>query len=129
MKKVITLMLVMATPIAHAGESITALVEQANCVQVGSNDSVVGGVVGGAAGSIGGALVGSLFGKTGTKLGALAGGLGGAAYGASGDKIYNCNILTKIGGEAVMVSKQSSEVIVPGNSVTLVKNGTQWQAL
>lgn len=129
MKKVIAIALALMVPTAYAGESVTALVEQANCVQVGSNESVVGGVIGGAAGGIGGALVGSLFGKTGKKLGAIAGGIGGAAYGASGDKIYNCNILTKVGGEAVMVSKQSSQVIVPGNSVTLVKNGTQWQAI
>lgn len=129
MKKVIALTLCLVAPLTLAADSVTTLVEQANCVQVGSNDSVVGGVIGGAAGSVGGALVGSLFGKTGKKLGAIAGGIGGAAYGGSGDKIYNCNILTKVNDDAVMVSKQSSKVINPGETVTLIKNGTQWQAL
>jgi outer membrane lipoprotein SlyB len=109
--------------------SYTAVVEDANCVQIGQNESIVGGVVGGGVGAVGGALVGSLFGKSGKKWGALAGGLGGAAYGASGDKVYNCTILTTVGGERVMVSKQSSAIIQRGAAVTVVKQNNQWLAM
>lgn len=129
MKKVIAVTLAMMAPTSYAGDSVTVLVEQANCVQVGQNTSMTGAAVGGGLGAVGGGVVGSLFGKKGKWLGAAAGALGGAAIGSRGDKIYNCNILARVGGEAVMVSKQSSVAIVPGNSVTLVKNGTQWQAI
>lgn len=131
MKKILSVALVLAltTPMAMAENSVTVLVEQSNCVLVAQNESIVGGIVGGAAGSVGGAIVGSFFGKTGKKLGALAGGVAGGAYGASGDKVYNCTLMTRIGGEAVLVSKQSSKPIEQGASVTLVRNGSQWQAL
>lgn len=129
MKKIIALAIALASPLALADNSVTSLVEQANCVQVGQNESIVGGIVGGAAGSVGGAIVGSFFGKTGKSLGALAGGVAGGAYGASGDKIFNCTIMTRVGSEAVLVSKQSPKVILQGESVTLVKTGQQWQAL
>lgn len=130
MKSVIAFGLIgaLVTPMALADNTVTALVEQANCVQVGQNESIVGGIVGGAAGSAGGALVGSFFGKTGKKLGALVGGVAGGAYGASGDKIYNCTVLTRVGGETVLVSKQSARNIIQGDTITLVKTGAQWQA-
>lgn len=130
MKKIIAFALAatMSTA-ALADNSVTALVDQANCVQVGQNTSLTGGAVGGALGGVGGALVGSMFGKKGKALGAIAGGIGGAAIGASGDKIYNCNILARVGGEAVLVTKQSTKVIYQGESITLVKAGSQWQAL
>lgn len=129
MKRLLALALAMSFSAAVMANSYTAVVEDANCVQIGQNESIVGGVVGGGVGAVGGALVGSLFGKSGKKWGALAGGLGGAAYGASGDKVYNCTILTTVGGERVMVSKQSSAIIQRGAAVTVVKQNNQWLAM
>jgi len=109
----------------------SATVEAVNCVQVGQNESITGGLVGGAVGAVGGTLVGSLFGKSGKTIGGLVGGLGGAAYGASGDKIYNCSLMAVLSnGEKVMVSKQATQPIQQGSSIGVVKmsNG-QWGAL
>uniref|UniRef100_A0AB39CCG5 Glycine zipper 2TM domain-containing protein n=1 Tax=Pseudomonas phage RVTF4 TaxID=3236931 RepID=A0AB39CCG5_9VIRU len=119
---------------AHANQIVdqqSAYVEGANCVQVGQNESMVGGLVGGALGTAGGALVGSLFGKSGKSIGAIAGGLGGAAYGASGNKIYNCTVMARLrDGEKVMVTKQTEQVIQQGETMGVVKlsNGF-WQAI
>lgn len=135
MKKVIGFALAMAlsaSALANTVESQhTATVEMANCVQVGQNESMVGGLVGGALGSVGGAVVGSMFGKSGKTIGGLVGGLGGAAYGASGDKIYNCSVMAALNdGNKIMVSKQTTQPIQQGSSIGVVKltNG-QWGAL
>ena len=130
MKRIIALALAATLSTgALAQDSLNAIVDQANCVQVGQNTSLTGGAVGGALGGVGGALVGSMFGKKGKTLGAIAGAVGGAAIGASGSKIYNCSILTRVGNEQVMVQKQSEGLIERGHTVTLVKQGGVWQAL
>ena len=99
----------------------TGTVQQANCVLVQQNESMVGGLVGGGVGAVAGGLVGSLFGKTGKKLGALAGGVGGAAYGASGSKIYNCTLLVAMpDGSKQMVSKVSDQLINAGQTIGVV---------
>ncbi|WDS62048.1 hypothetical protein [Pseudomonas phage D6] len=112
-------------------EQHSAWVEGANCVQVGKNESLSGGLVGGALGGAGGALVGSIFGKKGRTLGAIAGGLGGAAYGASGNKIYNCTVMARLNdGNKVMVTKQTEQPIEQNTTMGVVKlsDGT-YQAL
>lgn len=116
---------------ASVVEQHSAWVENANCVQIGKNESLSGGLVGGALGGAGGALVGSIFGKKGRTLGAIAGGLGGAAYGASGNKIYNCSILARLkDGEKVMVSKQTEQLIEPNTTMGVVKlSDGSYQAL
>lgn len=135
MKKIIAFALAFAVgAAAHANQVVereSAYVEGANCVQVGQNESMTGGLVGGALGGAGGALVGSLFGKTGRSLGALAGGLGGAAYGASGNKIYNCTVMALLkNGDRIMVSKQTEQTIKQGDTIGVVKlSNDQWQAL
>jgi len=109
----------------------SAYVEGANCVQVGQNESITGGLIGGGVGAVGGALVGSLFGKSGKSIGALAGGLGGAAYGASGSKVYNCSVMARLrNNEKVLVTKQTDRVIQQGETMGVVKlsNGF-WQAI
>lgn len=135
MKKVIGFVAALVISVSAMANQVqeqhTATVEAANCVQVGQNESMVGGLVGGALGTVGGAVVGSMFGKSGKTIGGLVGGLGGAAYGASGDKIYNCTLMATIGtGEKVMVSKQTTQPIQQGTSIGVVKltNG-QWGAL
>ena len=129
MKKVIALVLAATLSTAVMAESFQSVVEDANCVQVGQNTSMTGAAVGGGLGAVGGGVVGSLFGKKGKWLGAAAGALGGAAIGSRGDKIYNCTILTTVGNERIMVSKQSSEPVVRGNAVTVLKQNGQWVAL
>lgn len=135
MKKVIGFAIAMAVSGSVFANSVagqySATVEAVNCVQVGQNESITGGLVGGGVGAVGGAIVGSFFGKKASKLGAVIGGVGGAAYGASGDKVYNCSVMAVInGGEKVMVSKQTSQPIQQGSSIGVVKfsNG-QWGAL
>lgn len=135
MKKVIGFVVAMAISVSALANQVEgqykATVEAANCVQVGQNESMVGGLVGGALGSVGGAVVGSMFGKSGKTIGGLVGGMGGAAYGASGDKIYNCSLMAVLSsGEKVMVSKQTTQPIQQGTSIGVVKftNG-QWGAL
>lgn len=129
MKKIIAFALAGLLSSAAMAESYHAVVEDANCVQVGQNTSVTGGAVGAGLGAVGGGVVGSLFGKKGKWIGAAAGALGGAAIGASGDKIYNCTVLTTVGNERVMVSKQSSEVLQRGSSIAVVKQNGQWLAM
>ena len=129
MKKVIALALAMTLSTAVMADSYRAVVEDSNCVQVGQNTSVTGGAVGAGLGAVGGGVVGSLFGKKGKWIGAAVGGLGGAAIGASGDKIYNCTVLTTVGNERVMVSKQSTEVLERGSNITVVKQNGQWLAM
>lgn len=134
MKNIVALVLVafMSTSVLanNVTEKYTGVVQDSNCVQIGQNESVVGGMVGGGLGAVGGALVGSFFGKTGTKIGSLVGGVGGAAYGASGNKVYNCTLLIQIGDSPVMVNKQSEEIITKGSTVTVVKlANNSWQAL
>lgn len=129
MKKVIALLLAATLSTVVMADSYETVVENANCVQVGQNTSMTGAAVGGGLGAVGGGVVGSLFGKKGKWIGAAAGALGGAAIGASGDKVYNCTVLTTVGHEKVMVSKQSNRPIEPGNYVTVVKQNGQWVAL
>lgn len=129
MKRLIALTLTISLSTAVMAESYQTVVENANCVQVGQNTSMTGAAVGGGLGAVGGGVVGSLFGKKGKWIGAAAGALGGAAIGGSGDKVYNCTVLTTVGNEKVMVSKQTSRPVEPGNYVTVVKQNGQWLAL
>lgn len=129
MKRFIAFALAATLSTGALAQSYTAIVEDANCVQIGQNTSLAGGAVGGALGAVGGGLVGSMFGKKGKLLGAVAGGLGGAAIGASGDKVYNCTLLTSVGGQRVMVSKQANRAVERGESITVVQQNGGWQAL
>ncbi|ARV76977.1 hypothetical protein PHABIO_346 [Pseudomonas phage Phabio] len=129
MKKVIAFVLAAALSTGVMAQSFQTVVEDANCVQIGQNTSMTGAAVGGGVGAVGGALVGSLFGKKGKWLGAAAGALGGAAIGSNGDKVYNCTILTTVGNERIMVSKQTNAPVERGTAVTVLKQNGQWQAL
>lgn len=129
MKKVIAFVLATALSVSVMAQSYQAVVEDSNCVLVGQNTSMTGAAVGGGVGALGGAVVGSLFGKKGKWLGAAVGGLGGAAIGSNGDKVYNCTVLTTVGNERVMVSKQTNTPMERGTAVTVLKQNGQWLAL
>lgn len=136
MKKVIVLALASLLSTCAMADVVVsqygATVDTVNCVQVGQNESLGGGLVGGALGGAGGAIVGSMFGRKGKLVGGLLGAAGGAAYGASGDKIYNCSIMAVLNqtGDKVMVTKQTTEPLQQGQGIGVVQlsNG-KWEAL